>query len=766
MSYVSKNQTPALIPAVCLVLGSWLAPRLEFLPTVAVVALLALAWTLPGPAARGLVAVSLGLLNVAVREPTTTLEVWLAPARPVEIVGQIASHPILRQDRWLVRLDGDRLRQGRRLRVGSVEVWLSLPAEEPAPAYGTRVRLRGYLRPSGSYANDLELGRPSIWRMRLESRRFLTVEAPPTVLWSRIADFRRLAQDQLPADIQRWRSAALVQALVLGDRSTLPEPWLQALRRSGLAHLLAVSGLHVGLVALCAFTAASPLPPRLRLLLAATAVLFYLALIGPQPAALRAAAMGTLAAAALLCERPPQAINALACSVLVLVGWDPSIVDEIGFQLSVAATAGILMGAPALSRRWTRWPKWLRQSLAVSIAAQAATLPWTLALSSGLHPLAVVLNLFFVPWLTCFLVAGLLWMLVAALSDVAGILLLPVLEMLVNPVDILVSLPPARVWRFPFAYQPWLVWSLAAAVLLWRWRPRVAGRIALMLALLSTAGSGRPRRLPDLVEVLAIDVGQGDAILLRDGGRAALIDGGGWPSGDLGGRILMPVLTAAGVDRLDAVVLTHPDGDHCEGLVDLARYLPIAELWMGTGWAEHSCAARLLTTPGKRWRVLWRGQRAEVGRWRVEVLHPAAANGGRSRVKDNDRSLVLAATVFGRRVLLAGDLEAAGEAALVRAAGGGGGVRADVLKIAHHGSRTSTSPSFLAAVDPSWALISAGRRNPYGHPAPEVLSRLEKAGVRVLRTDHLGLIRLRFHPEGRISYTSATKSLFRPRPSE
>jgi competence protein ComEC len=750
-SPANENLSPAFVPALCLALGAWLAAKLEA-PPAAVAVVLALALALRGRLGHGLAALALGLFSAGVRQPAVALEAWLEPSRPVEVAGRIAGHPIRRDDRVLVRLDAELLRQGRRLRFAAAEVWLSLPAAAPPPVWGARVRLRGYLRRSGTYANGPAFERPPVWRLHLESERFLTVEAPAAGLWTAAAALRRSLAESIAPHRLRWRSAALVEALVLGDRSALPESWLQALRRGGLAHLLAVSGLHVGLVTLCALAAGAWLPPRARLVLAAAAVLVYLALIGPRPAVLRAALMGLVAAAALISERPPQALNALACTVLLLAAWQPSIVAEIGFQLSVAATAGILLWAPALAARWRRVPKRLRQPLAVSVAAQAATLPWTLALSSGWHPLAVALNLVFVPWLTLVLAAGLLWLAVAAAAPAAGAWSLPALEVLASPVDLLASLPPSRWLLWPLACRPWLAWAAAAAVLAFAWRPQAGRRTAVVLALLAAAGSGPPPRDGGAVELALVDVGQGDAVLLRDGRRAVLVDGGGWPSGDLGGRLLVPVLAAAGVERLDAVVLTHPDVDHCAGLVDLARYLPVDELWMSSGWEGHGCAAELLATPGKRWRVLWRGHRARVGRWRLEVLHPPPSAddppAGR-RGRNNDRSLVLAAEVFGRRVLLTGDVEAAAERRLGSA---GEALAADVLKVAHHGSRTSTSPAFLAAVGPRLALISAGRRNPYGHPAAEVVERLDQAGVRVLRSDRSGLVRLRFHVSGEITF--------------
>jgi competence protein ComEC len=194
---------------------------------------------------------------------------------------------------------------------------------------------------------------------------------------------------------------------------------------------------------------------------------------------------------------------------------------------------------------------------------------------------------------------------------------------------------------------------------------------------------------------------------------------------------------------LDAVVLSHPDLDHCRGLADLLSYLPVAEVWTAPGWRSSSCAHELLTAPATRLRLLWAGERMRAGRWRLLALHPDP--GGRGR--RNDRSLVLAAKAPGLRVLLTGDIGATNERRLLqrwpRSI-----LHADLLKVAHHGSRSSTSARFLSAVRPRLALISCGRGNRYGHPAGEVTARLEGTGARILRTDRSGEIVLRAADNG------------------
>jgi competence protein ComEC len=205
----------------------------------------------------------------------------------------------------------------------------------------------------------------------------------------------------------------------------------------------------------------------------------------------------------------------------------------------------------------------------------------------------------------------------------------------------------------------------------------------------------------------------------------------------------VPALAGLGVRRLDAVVLTHPDRDHCGGLLDLTAYLPVGELWTAVGWRRDGCIRELLLAPGVALRPLWAGERARLGAWRLTVLHPSPGERGGG----NERSVVLRAETGRHRVLLTGDLGAPGEARLL-ARHPGEELAADVLKVGHHGSRGATSGAFLDAVKPRLALISAGPGNLYGHPSPVVLDRLARRGVRALSTDRAGMIRVELRPAG------------------
>jgi competence protein ComEC len=299
----------------------------------------------------------------------------------------------------------------------------------------------------------------------------------------------------------------------------------------------------------------------------------------------------------------------------------------------------------------------------------------------------------------------------------------------------LTVLPPHLAISAPLALGVGSATLLAAALLAVAARPRWI--VALVAVVFGSMIATRPRGF----EATMLDVGQGDAILLRDGASALLVDGGGWPSGDFGGRVVLPALARLGVRSLEAAVVSHPDADHCAGLADLAAYLPIGELWIAPGWGQAPCLARLLRGRAGRVRVLWRGDRVDWHGFRLEVLHPGPGAVGAG----NDRSLVIGAEAGGRSLLLTGDIPQEVETMLIRRR-----VLRPVtaLKVAHHGSRSSTTLPFLSSTRPRWGLISAGRGNAYGHPSDLVLERLARHRAQVLRTDRNGRIRLRWHDGG------------------
>lgn len=725
---------PALGPSLAFVLAVSAARQLAEPRPLAALGLLGVTLAAGGRARRLGGAVALGLLLVVAADegppPRTD--------RPVDLVGVLDGE--WRRDAfgWRATVRARRWRQGTTVRPWRAPVSVRVGSGE-APPPARSVRLRGRLSRGAGSGGPGRRG-PGPWTATVY-RPLLAVEESEGTARATVRRLRAGLDRRLRALGAERPGVRVARALVLGHRDALDEAWLAGLRRLGLAHLAALSGLHVAMVAALALLAVSPLrSARARTVVAGLAVLAYVATAGARPSLLRAAAMTSVVLACALTERRHVAWNGLALACAGLVAWRPEWVEDPGFVLSVAATAGLLWGTGERREGWgARHGPAL--ALRVSLCAQLAAAPWILSLFHVLQPLAPVWNLLAAPWLVGSLLVSLALTAGAATLEAAGRTIAPLADAVAAPLAWAALRPPDA---FVTVASPGFAVALAVALLaLWGWRRRPAPTLAALLALVALARCGGPRRGDP--ELALLDVGQGTAVLLRHGREAVLVDGGGWPAGDIARSVTVPTLAALGLDRLRAVVLTHPDVDHCRGLWQVARIVVTDEAWTAPGWPASDCLRRLASSPGPRLRVLLPGDQLAIGEWRVRVLHPSPAADGPA----NDRSLVLRAVTRGRAVLLTGDLQAAGERRLL-ARTATALLRADVLVVPHHGSRTSTTPALLDAVAPRLALLSAGRGNRFGHPHREVLERLHGRGVPWLATATSGWIRVRVAPDGRL----------------
>lgn len=540
------------------------------------------------------------------------------------------------------------------------------------------------------------------------------------------------------------RPAGLLPGLVVGDTSAADPVLEEEFRRAGLAHLTAVSGANVAIVL------AGVLWPlrrravdrRVQAAVAVVALIAFVLLARPTPSVVRAAAMGAVTLWALAAGRPRAAVPALAAATSVLLLLDPGLARDVGFALSVAATAAIVLVAGGWSRRLRehRWPGLLADGVAVSAAAGLATAPLVAAVSGTVSLVTVPANLLAAPAVPPATVLGLLGALAGSLAPPLGDALVwlagwPV-RWLVAVGERAAGLPDAAVgWPAGTAGAIGLtVLLLCAAALLWRFRALRALALAALVALvlvgwpLRQATHGWP---PAQTLLVACDVGQGDALVLPLGsGAGVLVDAGA----EVG-----PVdrcLDRLGIDTLPLVLLSHLDADHVGGLAGALTGRRVGTVATGALAPTDERTGRLdalLRRLGGARTVLAAGERVGMGEVAIEVLAPAPER-ATAAVEPNDLSLVLRVTVRGVRVLLTGDLGAEEEARLVR---DGIDLRADVLKVPHHGS-ADADPGFLVASGARVALISVGAENTYGHPAPRLLTWLARAGMRVHRTDREG----------------------------
>jgi competence protein ComEC len=669
----------------------------------------------------------------------------------VSIEGRLIEDPVRWEaDRTRVLLEVDAYHDGPDRRPAEGRVQLTIYGETAPLGEGQRIQAEvrlhrpiGFRNP-GVFDYPAHLRREGILLVgsgRGDRVTPLSADTPPWPVrvkrWA-VATIRA----QLPGS-----SGALLAGLLLGDRSALPGETDEAFRRAGVYHVLAVSGFNVALIASSVFASLAlvGVPRRATAVVAGAVLVGFGLVVGGQPSVVRATVMGLLLLLSVLLERESQVMNALCLGGLLLMAWRPGDLWDPGFQLSFAATAGIIYLAEpfALFLKERRWPHGLATAVAVSLAAQLPVTPIMLSHFNQLSLIGVAANLLVVPLAGPATTLGMLALLVHLASEAAASLLFNTLWVLLVALRLVVwaaaSVPGAMV-RLPAPSAAAIVAWCAALILVPQLGARVAPRVAagaLVAAAVALSvwpwvspGDGRLR-------VTFLDVGQGDAtfVELPEGPRI-LVDGGPGGAGrfDVGERVVSPFLWNRPVGRLDAVALSHSDSDHAGGLAAVLRHFRVREFWEGGRWGLGSRDTLLaLSRSSAVRRVLRDGQRLWIGRALVTVLNPDR----QPSANPNDDSLVLRLDWRGVSLLLTGDLGFAGEGRMLER---GAPVHVLVLKVAHHGSRSSSSAEFLASARPSFAIISVGSRNPFRHPTSEALARLEDAGARVYRTDRDGAV--------------------------
>jgi competence protein ComEC len=564
--------------------------------------------------------------------------------------------------------------------------------------------------------------------------------------------------------------AAVAESLILAQRDGLDPELRDRFVRAGLIHLLAISGLHVGLIAGTLLLLARVLRMAVRpaSVLAGAATLAYVAFLGAPHAAARAGLQVVLVLVGRIAQRPANPYALLAAAAVVLVVLDPLALLDPGFQLSFGGTLGIV----ALRRRLIdavpgHAGRTLRDALATNVSAAATTTPLAAFHFGRIAPVGLLANLVAVPLMAATVPALALalaasfvsWPLARFLSG-AGSLLLLALEWVAG---VAARVPGGNGYASRDGVLGWtaavLAGWLAARHLRGRMAPRGRRLVAagVLVALLIAWPAAPPLLDHGAIEIHAIDVGQGDAYAIRSpAGRWILIDAGPRsPTFDAGRARVVPYLLRHGVRRLEAVVLTHPDGDHIGGAGAVLEAFPVGAVVDPAFVAGKAMFVDLLQQArlrGVQWLAADAGREFRFDDVALEFLFPEAEMLDASQ-DANDLSVVFRLTYGRFAALFMGDAPAAVERRLV--ASHGNRLEAQILKVGHHGSLTSTTAELLAAAEPRLALISVGRRNRYGHPAPAVVQRLENAGVQVLRTDLHGGIRLRIEADGTFAVQTA-----------
>jgi competence protein ComEC len=578
--------------------------------------------------------------------------------------------------------------------------------------------------------------------------------------------------DEMSADLRahvrrsvdRWIShrnpvaGAVVTAVLIGDRTGLPADVRERLQAAGTYHVIAISGGNIAILAglVLGILMLVALPGRAAATIAIVVLVAYSQVATSGPSVWRATLMAVFYLAARLVDHRTAPWQAAAMAATVMVVARPLDIRDPGFILTFGATAALLEGVcrahgilPA-----GRLSAWLVASIAASLAVEIALLPVAAQTFSRVTSAGVVLNLVAVPMMGIAQVAGLVVVATGAFEPAAafsGWVAAGAATALVESAR-LVDAAPWLTRRVP---PPGLMLiavyygALFATLFVTTAALRITAGLTLLAALAVMAGvrpSGSQAVEPlSGLRLTMFDVGQAEALLIETGDTKVQVDTGGAPFGsggfDIGARVLAPALWARGVRSIDTLLTTHGDPDHVGGAQRLIGDFAPREFWEGVEVPGHA-PTRLLreaaSASGSRLSVRRAGESFEWGTARVRVLHPPAPDWERPRIR-NDDSVVLEIVYGEVALLLTGDISVDVErqiAPLLTPA------RIRVLKVAHHGSRTSTSQSLLDAWRPQIALISAGRGNTFGHPAPEVLRRLETSAARIYRTDLHGQITL------------------------
>ena len=666
--------------------------------------------------------------------------------RDFDVTGTVAELPLVRSDATRFLLDVDRaMLDGQTVPLrGRVRLsWYDdAPVVPACSQWRLRVRLRrprGLIDPGGSD------GERSALERRIAAVGYVREDGDDRLLQPRrcVDGLRERIAAGIAARVRDPHDAALLQAFSIGDTRGLDQDDWEVARANGVPHLIAISGFHVGVAALFGVALARLLYllwpslalrlPRLPAQAAAAllAAVAYGALAGFGLPTVRTLLMIAVVALAQWSRRTVGGAQTLALALIAILLADPLAVLAAGFWLSFVGVAFLML---CLTARPRGWRGFLHELSGGQLVMTVALLPLTQWFFGEASLVGALSNLIAVPFVSFVIVP-------LALIGLLSLLLVPAVA---TPVlHLAAACAHAQWWllqrmaAWPGAHwylpqvQPWAL-LLATVGALWLFAPRGLPLRGLGL-LLFLPLAWPPQRLPAPggFQAWVLDVGQGLSVIVRTRHHAMVYDAGArYPSGfDLGQAVVVPSLHALGIDALDLLMVSHADNDHAGGAAAVATAYPQA--------ARYAGEPRRMPVPmqaclaGQDW--TWDGVR-------FRVLSPAAG----ATVQRNDRSCVLAVDGAGGRLLLTGDIGSDVEPAVARVAGP---ARPTVLVVPHHGSRYSSDPAFIAALQPTLALVSAGWHNRFGHPHPLVLQRYQAAGVPLLNTAERGAIQIDAAPD-------------------
>jgi competence protein ComEC len=714
----------------------------------------------------------------------------LADGRSVRLAGVLEKMPVFLPDRTELLVRAEQYLAREEIRSVSGRILVRLKDRPQARlSCGDRLLWMGSLRPVTNFKNPGGFDFENYMALKdvyvtgwVSDPHLLTVIGRSGLSLSGLIEDARLHIQNFLDNHATPLAASLYKALLIGERGSIPGPVQEAFTRAGVTHILAISGLHMGMVAWFAYVLGMWLIKRspylllkfsafkIAALFSIPIVLFYGAMAGLSPPSIRAMIMVSVFLAAVLLSRQWDIYNNLAIAMWAILLFSPAALHAPSFQLSFIAVFSIVFFYP-------RWQDWLgrkredpltrlrpRPSPVVDklgglfLISAIATLGTAPIVAYHFHRLSIVgllSNVIVVPLVGMLVLP--LGLVSVALSPIslklaevflqAGSL---ILTAMVKSIDFFAAWPFSSLWVAPpylfeilLFYAGVLLITMASRRKAFRW----CGLTCLSIILVVKMVGAYQQNHSDMLKTTFMDVGQGNAALVQfPGGKNMIIDGGGALSGqfDIGERVIAPFLRAKRVQTIDYLVLTHPHPDHIGGLIFLLDNFKVKEVWTNGDRLETEAFARwqqLVSHKGILYREVKMDSRYtfNINGVMVDVYGPSgdmAATGGQDLLL-NRRSLVLRISYGRRHLLFPGDIDASRENELLQRSYV---VKSDVLLAPHHGSNTSNTPDFIQAVAPEVVIFSVGQFNRFSFPLPDVVGRYMNTGCSIYRTDRDGAI--------------------------
>jgi competence protein ComEC len=606
--------------------------------------------------------------------------------------------------------------------------------------------------------------------------------------------------------------AGFMKSMLIGLTDDLDPDRFQQFSELGLTHILAISGLNIAVfLGVCIWVMRRlKMAKETYLLICLCLLPFYVLITGASPSIIRAGLMSMIALYAARRGGLKEVLHILAITAWAMLIWNPYYLLDVSFQLSFLVTLGLILGVQRVSDLVSPYIKspTIKNSLAITLVSQAVSFPVSIYYFNQFSLLSWLANAFLVPVISMIvfpagLIALTLGLISISLGQWIGWLIFWLNEAIFWLTDKLQQIPHLKmIWPSPTL--PWICFYYVCLVLIYVFWQRVyqasTGEAPIMLdpmimnsskqhsvklgLILAVGGlllllwiGYTPDRFKREGLVQFIDVGQGDSILIRTPyGRHLLIDGGGtltfrkageeWKIRkdpyEVGNKLLAPLLKKRGIHQLDLVVLTHEDADHFGGLQAIIEQISVKQFLFNGTYKDGSSMTKMFNTLLQKQVPLLP---AQAGEWieidpltRMQVLFPLETNSNSVEIvkEQNARSVVFLLEMQGTRWLFTGDMEKESEASVLGylkehsfpSNDVVANHKIDVLKVAHHGSKTSTTVDWLAYWQPTSAVISVGAMNTYGHPSPEIIDHLEEAGIAIFRTDLMGEVQMEVRTEG------------------